>query len=211
MSDAVGEAYGLGSLRQRAGDKLGASTPSAVKRASQIDAMAVLYQLALSPATAADAQAMLHELQVNQVEVDLLHEELGRAHSELETTLRRQAHLVERAPVGYMTIDAQSVLYEINLAAALLLGATGRQLLGRPLAPFLMPRSADALQALLTRTREGQVAESCELELMPIAGIKRTVLAAAENDNTPDRFLLVLMSSASTHVGLRSNAARNVT
>ena len=198
MSDAIKQAYGLASLRQRAADQLGDIRPPVGKRASQMDAMAVLHQLALSPATAADAMTLLHELQVHQVEVDLQQEELRRSQSELETILRRQAHLVERAPVAYMTIDARTVLCEINLAGAQLLGAPGSKLLGHPLATLLLPPSVDALQALLDRTRAGRAPESCTLALMPIAGVSRTVQACADQDNVPERFLLVLMSPALT-------------
>ncbi len=200
MSDALNEVYSLMSLRQRAADKLGGSSPPAVKRASPIDAMAVLHQLSSSPATAGDAMALLHELQVHQVELDLQHEELRRSQSEQEGALWRQTVLVERAPVGYMTIDAKTVLCEINLAGARLLGAAGKELLGVPLKTFLTPHSVKALQALLDRAREGKAPETFELDLMPIGGVNRIVLAAAGQDTTPERFLLVLMTPAPTQL-----------
>jgi PAS domain S-box-containing protein len=139
--------------------------------------------------------ALLHELQVHQVELDLQQEELRDSQSELETALIRQAALVERAPVGYMTVDTSTVLYEINLAGTRLLGAAREDLLGRPLAGFLTPPSVDALQTLLERAREGRVTETCELQLIPIGGMNRTVLAAAGQDTRPENFLLVLMTS----------------
>ena len=127
------DANGLASLRQRAAEKLSVGGQTPGKRASQADALAVLHELASSPTTAGDALALLHELQVHQVELDLQHEELCRSQSELEAALVRQTAMVERAPVGYMTIDAQSVLCEINLAGARVLGAAREDLLGRPL------------------------------------------------------------------------------
>ena len=196
MSTAFEDANGFATLRQRAAEKLGVSKPTAGQRSSQAEALAVLHQLASAPTTAGDAMALLHELQVHQVELDLQQEELRRSQSELEMALRRQAALVERAPVGYMTIDARTVLCELNLAGARLLGAAREVLLGRPLADLLAGRSVGALQALLERTREGRVPETCELQLAPIAGINRTVHAAADQDTTPERFLLVLMTPA---------------
>lgn len=200
MSDALKESYGLMSLRQRAADKLGASSAPSTrpvpKRVSQSDAMAVLYQLASSPATVGDALALLHEMQVYQVELDLQQEEIQRSQFESETALSRQAMLVERAPVGYMTIDSKTVLFEINLAGTRLLGASAKELLGRPLALFLMPGSVQALQGLLQRAREGQASQACqtcELALMPIAGLNRIVQAAVIQDVVPERFLLALM------------------
>ena len=201
MSNASEEADDRAGLRQRAVEKLIVDVPAAPKRASQFEALAVLHQLASSPSTASDAMAMLHELQVHQVELDLQQEELRRGQSEPETALMRQATLVERAPVGYMTIDAGTVLCEINLAGARLLGGAPEGLLGRPLAGLLSLHSADALQGLLARARDGLVPETCELQLVPLAGTIRTVHAAADRDTTPDRFLLVLMTAASPGQG----------
>lgn len=197
MSNAFQEADGRASLRQRAAEKLIVGVPTASKRASQSEALAVLHQLASSPSTAGDAMALLHELQVHQVELDLQQEELRRSQSELETALMRQAALVERAPAGYMTIDASTVLCEINLAGARLLGGARDGLLGRPLAGLLTPHDAGALQGLLARARDGLPPETCELQLVPLAGELRTVHAAADRDTTPGRFLLVLMATPS--------------
>jgi hypothetical protein len=63
-----------------------------------------------------------------------------------------------------------------------------------------MPRSVEALQALLNRTREVREPETGELELRPISGINRTVQAAVDQDITPERFLLVLMTPAPTQL-----------
>lgn len=196
MFNAYEEAESHASLRQRAAEKLINGIPTASKRASQSEALAVLHQLASSPATAGDAMALLHELQVYQVELELQQEEMRRSQCELEAALIRQATLVERAPVGYMTIDANTVLCEINLAGARLLGAVREVLLGRPLAGLLAAPSVGALQALLERAREGRVPEPCELQLVPVAGPGRAVQAAADRDTTPGRFLLVLMAAA---------------
>ena len=145
--------------------------------------------------------ALLHEMQVHQVELDLQQEELGRSRSELEAALIRQTALIERAPVGYMTIDAGTVVVEINLAGARLLGAAQDDLLGRPLAGLLSAHSADLLQALLARARDGLGPETRELQLQPLAGTLRPVQAAADRDTVPDRFLLVLMAAASPSQG----------
>lgn len=95
-----------------------------------------------------------------------------------------------------MTIDAKTVLCEINLAGARLLGASGKELLGHALDNLLMPRSVEALQALLSRARAGGTPETCELELMSIGGVNRTLQAVVDQDITPERFLLVLMPLA---------------
>ena len=176
------------SLRQRALAKLTVSTLADPKRASMSDALVVLHHLASSPATASDALALLHELQVHQVELDLQQDELQNSRCELEAELGRQTALVDRAPVGLMTIDAGTVLAEINLA--------GAQLLGQPLARWLSTPSADALRTLLLRAHDGQACETCNLQLRPLAGVVRTVHAVVGQDSASGGFLLALMAAA---------------
>ncbi len=184
-------------LRRRALKQLTVDTVSAPGRANMSDALAVLHQLASSPSTASDALALLHELQVHQVELDLQQDELQGSRCELELALSRQTALVEQAPAGYMTIDAATVLGEINLAGAQLLGAARTELLGRPLTRWLSASSADALRTQMAQVPDGQVSETRNLQLLPRAGVTRTVHAAVSKDATSGQFLLVLMAAAS--------------
>ena len=196
MSDEVDVSNDRGSLRQRAASRLAVCTPSAAERASAADALMVLYRLASSPSTAGDALALLHELQVHQVELDLQQNELLHSRSELEGALLRQTSLVERAPFGYMTIDASTILYEINLAGARLLSAARDDLPGQRLDRLLCKSSATALHTLLARAGDGSASQTCELRLGPVAGVIRTVYAAVDTDTTPGYFLLALMPEA---------------
>ncbi len=196
MSRALEVATRSAQLRQRALAQLSVGPETDRKRVSASNALAVLHQLASSPSTAGDALALLHELQVHQVELDLQQEELRSARYELETTLVRQSALFERAPVGYMSIDAATVLCEINLAGSRLLGATRDELLGRPLSGMLWASSVGALQDLLARARNGLPPETCELRLLPQADVARVLHAAVDTDTTPGCFLVVLMAAA---------------
>lgn len=187
----------LSSLRVRAVTQLTDGTPTDLTRASTSEAMAVLFKLASSPSTAGDALALLHELQVHQVEVEMQHEELRQSRVELESALIRQTTLVERAPAGYLVIDEATVLCEINLAGVRLLGAASNDLLGRPLASFLSASSGEQLQKMLMRARDGVVPETCELQLLPQAGAIRKLHATADREVSSGRFLLVLLAPPS--------------
>ena len=124
-------------------------------RDAQVDAstaLGVLYDLASSPSTAPDALALLHELQVHQVEVDLQDEELRRSRAELETSLNRQVQLYDYAPVGYLTVDCSAMLRELNRTGATLLGCERDFLRGRSLESFLTPESVSTLRARRSST-----------------------------------------------------------
>lgn len=125
-------------LRLRALSRLNDSVDGQ-KRASTSDALRVLFELASAPSTADDALALLHELQVHQVELELQDEELRSSRAELEAALSRQIELYDAAPVGCFSVDARLVLYELNLTGARVLGFEREALLGRALDGFFRP------------------------------------------------------------------------
>ena len=186
----------LSNLRERAMTRLTDGAHIDLSRASTSDAMAVLFKLASSPDTAGDARALLHELQVHQVEVEMQREELLESRALLESDLIRQTTLVERAPAAFIVIDEFTVLCEINHAGVRLLGAPRDAVLGRPLSSFLSASSSEQLQKMLTRARDGVGPESCKLQLLPQGGVTSTLLCSADVEASSGRFLLVLMAPA---------------
>jgi two-component system CheB/CheR fusion protein len=102
------------------------------------------------PADPADALRLVHELQVHQIELELQNEELCETRAALEGALERQTGLFEFAPVGYVAVEGDGRIANANFAAAKLLGATRRQLLGRKLTAFVSKRDVEVVEALLT-------------------------------------------------------------
>jgi len=156
-------------------------------------AFGVLHELASSPSTAAGALALLHELQVHQVELDLQDEELRRSRAELEASLIRQVQLYDFAPVGYFTVDPSAVLRALNLTAASMLGSEREQLLGQSLDSFLASKSARALQAMLCRLSDDATTELGTLQLAATHGAARSVHACAKRAPDGRHFLIAFM------------------
>lgn len=194
MSQLVETSSYLSSLRERATTQLTDGIRSDLSRASTSEAMAVLFRLASSPSTAADALALLHELQVHQVEVEMQHEELRRSRVELENDLVRQTTYMERAPAAFLVVDEATVLCEINLAGSRLLGSARNDVLGRPLSSFLSASSSAQLQKMLMLARSDAVPETFELQCLPQAGAVRKLLCTVGRDPSSGRFLLVLLA-----------------
>jgi PAS domain S-box-containing protein len=140
--------------------------------------------------------ALLHELQVHQVELDLQDEELRRSRAELEASLFRQVQLYDFAPVGYFTVDRSTALRALNLTAASMLGSGRDQLLGQSLDSFLAPNSARALQAMLSRLSDGASTELGTLRLAATHGTARSVHACAKRDPDDRHFLIAFMDVA---------------
>lgn len=188
-------ADGLFNLRRRAIWQL--TDGGRTQRTGTAEAMAVLLQLASSPDTASDAKALLHELQVHQVELDLQYEELCTSRDELESALTRQACLFERAPAAYLSMDAGTVVREINLAGERLLGARRAELLGRPLSRLLTELGSQQLEDLVMQARKGLTPKTSELQVLLRDGAARVLLAKATRDIVSGRILLVLMEPLS--------------
>jgi PAS domain S-box-containing protein len=181
-------------LRLHALARLTGCADSADPRANSAAALGVLYELALSPATAGDALALLHEIQVHQVEVELQDEELRHSCAELEAGLARYIQLYDLAPFANFTVDAVTAICEVNLAGARLLGADRDALIGRPLEQLLAPESRGVLRAMLADTRDGVAARTWNLRLAT-EGVPLALHARASADAVSDRFLIAMMGA----------------
>ena len=69
-----------------------------------------------------DARALVHELQVHQIELEMQNEELQRAQAAAEEASERYGDLFDFAPVAYFLWDHEGRILEVNLAGAALLG-----------------------------------------------------------------------------------------
>ena len=65
-----------------------------------------------------NAEQMLHELQVHQIELEMQNEALRQAHIALEDSRDRYFDLFEFAPIGYFTLSATGLITEVNFVGA---------------------------------------------------------------------------------------------
>jgi PAS domain S-box-containing protein len=196
MSNDLNGAEGQASLRLRALQRLTGHNGSHDARLNASAAFRCLYDLASSPSTSAAALALLHELQVHQVELDLQDEELRRSCTELEGILVRQVQLYDYAPVGCVTVDRSTVLRELNLTAANMLGSERNRLLGRTLESFLSPQSLRKLQSMLAGVSNGAPMEVAALQLSAGCSAPRSVHASASRDPGGQYFLIAFIGVA---------------
>ncbi len=184
-------------LRSRAVSHLRGDGSNANSYAGTPDALRVLHDLASAPATAAKALALLHELQVHQVEVDLQDEEFRRTRAEMELSLARQMQLHDAAPVALITIDPDTTLREVNLTGERVLGLARDTLPGRTLESLLLPQSQTVLHGMLTQLAQGSDKTThAVLRLAGLDGSSRPVHASVSRDPGGERYLLALAETA---------------
>jgi PAS domain S-box-containing protein len=119
------------------------------------DALTLLYRLASTPDTAADALKLLSELQTYQVELDLQHAQFEADQQELSQVLSHYRTLYDFAPVGYLVVGLDGQVLEGNRAGAELLGSGPGGPAGQPIAPFFTQESRPAVLGLVEALREG--------------------------------------------------------
>jgi PAS domain S-box-containing protein len=113
---------------------------------------------------------LVHELKVYQIELEMQNEELRRAQETITETGNRYADLYDFAPVGYVTLDPQGLINEVNLTGARLLGVPRDSLLHKPFILFIAPGDRRAFHAHLRRLSAGGASQSTELEINPQKG-----------------------------------------
>jgi PAS domain S-box-containing protein len=67
-------------------------------------------------------QALLHELRVHQIELEMQNEALRHAHGALEESRQRYFDLYDLAPVGYCSVGSDGLILNANLTLTALLG-----------------------------------------------------------------------------------------
>ncbi len=151
-------------LRTHAEDKLkdGSAQPTHGWLTS-LDALSLLYKLASSPGSAADALKLLHELQVHQVELDLQHEQLEASERDLTEDLIHCARLYDFAPVSYFSVSPEGRINRANVAGAALCGEDRAEVIGRRIDEFLAPESRPVLEKLAAQVRNGVLDGTCEV------------------------------------------------
>jgi PAS domain S-box-containing protein len=117
------------------------------------------------PLTREAMERAMHELRVQQIELELQNEELRRAQIALDRTRARYFDLYDLAPVGYCTLDAGGRILEANLTAATLLGVPRSVLVRKPFTRFILAGDQDTWYLLRKRLQSTGEAQDCDLRL----------------------------------------------
>lgn len=112
------------------------------------------------PSTYADDLKLLHELQVQQLEMEMQNDELRTDHLSLKELNKKQFELFEFAPNGYFTLSSEGIILQVNLTGANLLAHNKGELNHQLFLNFILPEDQEIFNVCwfnLIETRDYQV------------------------------------------------------
>ncbi len=115
---------------------------------------------------ASDRQALIHELQVHQIELEMQNEELRQSQKALEDSRDRYADLFNFAPVGFFSVDVKGLILEANFTATTLLQANISDLVGNRISKFIHKDDQDFYYFRRRRLFEDGTAQHFELRML---------------------------------------------
>jgi PAS domain S-box-containing protein len=120
-----------------------------------------------------EVRRQYHELQVSHIELEMQNSalvELQQARLEIEAGLKKYTDLFDYSPVGYITLDQNGALSEINLTSAHMLGVAREKLAGQLLGFFITEDYRGIFKNYLATVFATGKKESCEIELLRVDG-----------------------------------------
>jgi PAS domain S-box-containing protein len=128
------------------------------------------YPLGAEEKAGPDTQALVHELQVHQIELETQNEELKRTRLDAEVALAKYTDLYDFAPIGLFTLGALGQIIEANLAGAALLGMDRCSLVNKHFRKFVAQADRAAFDDFCKSVFENSANQICELVLLKSKG-----------------------------------------
>ena len=108
---------------------------------------------------------------MHQIELEMQNVELRRAQAELADSRSRYFDLYDLAPVGYLTLSEQSMIREVNLAAATMLGVVRNSLVNEPVSCILHKGELNTFYRQCTLCHETNSPQVWEMRLLRAGGV----------------------------------------
>jgi PAS domain S-box-containing protein len=112
-----------------------------------------------------EAQKLIQELQVHQIELEMQNDELRQVQEILEESCNRYSDLYDFAPIGYLTLDEFGVIREANLTAARQLEMERSRLIDCQFTHFMVTEDKPAFRRHLNLVFKGRERQTVELRL----------------------------------------------
>ncbi len=116
---------------------------------------------------------IIQELSIHKIEIEIQQEELKQSsdgllesHENLKKSLDRYTELYDFAPTGYLTLDRDGKIVQLNLTAAKMLGLERSLLQGNRFHNFITPEDIPVFRAVLEDVFTLSGCVSCDVKLL---------------------------------------------
>ena len=120
----------------------------------------------LDQMTPSEIHALVHELEIHKVELEIQNEQLTATQLTLEQAKERYRRLYESAPIGYLTLNSEAAIVDTNLTASAMLRQPRSRLIGRKLSRFVAPAHQDRWHLERRMLAQGTERRSLELDFV---------------------------------------------
>ena len=120
-----------------------------------------------SPAHAESNEKLLHEMEVHQIELELVNQELLNTIEVVNGFAGKSEELINSLPIGYLIINREWIISEVNLHGAQMLGKSGLQLQGIRFDLFVSDDTKIDFQNFLATVFTARAITTCEVCLIP--------------------------------------------
>lgn len=141
-----------------------------------------------------DAERLIQEFQMHQIELEMQNEELRRAQEELEASRNKYSDLYDFAPIGYFTFDHNGLILDVNRTGADLLWAERGSLIKKSFTQFIHKDDQEIFYRHSRKVREEKNRLSCEIRMKNKSGTQFDVRMES----------IAIMDRAGTYSQLRS-------
>ena len=143
---------------------------------------------------------LIHELLTHEIELEMQNDELKESQIKLEDSKHKYWELYDFAPIGYLTLDENGTINEINISGASLLNHNRSELIGYPFILFLTPESRTKFHQHIQNVAKYGKEQYCDLELIRTGKnpITAHIKTSYTNKNGTNNFRIALIDISQT-------------
>ncbi|UCV05280.1 ATP-binding protein [Dechloromonas denitrificans] len=146
-----------------------------------------------------NVSALLHELRVHKIELEMQNEALRESYHQAEAALARYTDLYDFAPIGYVTLSRDGKIQQINLAGARLLGLGRSKLVNKSFALFIDEASRPTFAGFLNAVWASPTKQVSEITIPSLEEQPaRVIQVKAIRDETGQEYRLLLIDITTT-------------
>ena len=160
-------------------------------------------------------EALIHELQVHQIELEIQAEELRRSKLALEESRDKYLDLYDFAPLGYFTLSDKALITGANLTGAKLLGVERSRLVNAPFSKFVADNDADEWHWYFMNVLNQKEKRTCTLMLkrgggsMFPAQLESVLITGSDGANTVRIAIIDITGIRQTEEALRESEIKH--